>query len=81
MNLTFFSDNGHGWLEVPKTLIKSLGVKVTTFSYQNGDNGYLEEDSDAPRFMRAAEAAGHVIIIREENTDGLSPIRNYRRYS
>ena len=79
MTLTFFSDAGHGWLKVPKALIRKLGVPVSQFSYQRGENAYLEEDMDAGRFIRAAEAAGYLlhIVVQRSNR---STIRNFQPY-
>lgn len=79
MTLTFFSDAGHGWLKAPKALIRKLGVQVSSYSYQKGDNAYLEEDADALRFIEAAEAAGYKVVIDVKYSDR-STIRNYQSY-
>ena len=49
-----YYDPGHAWLEVPKTLIKELGItnKISSFSYENGENVYLEEDCDLATFAK-----------------------------
>lgn len=51
----FIEDPGHGWLEVPKAELAEVGVadKITEYSYINGDKVYLEEDCDAPCFIKA----------------------------
>ena len=77
----FHSDPGHAWLEVPMGTLHRLGIaeKISACSYRNGDKAYLEEDCDAPLFLRALESAGipHTIQERcEENT----PIREYDHY-
>lgn len=48
-------DSGHGWLEVSKAKLKSLGIadKISGYSYQKGDKAYLEEDCDAGLFFEA----------------------------
>ena len=83
MSLNFFSDPGHAWLEVSKSLLKQLDVEqqISSFSYVNhsSDMVYLEEDSDAGIFMDAAKQAGIEISfdeIHQENT----PIRSYLPY-
>lgn len=49
--LTFHIDPEHGWLEVPVALVRQSGIEVSSYSYQDGDTAYLEEDCDAPRFL------------------------------
>ena len=51
--LTFHSDPGHAWLEVPLAELKSLGVagEISSYSYINGETAYLEEDCDAGIFI------------------------------
>ena len=51
----FISDPGHGWLEVPRSLLSELGIleEITTYSYQKKELVYLEEDCDASRFFEA----------------------------
>ena len=35
----FFSDPGHGWIRVKKTLLEALGIaeRITPYSYENGE--------------------------------------------
>ena len=78
--LTFFSDPGHGWLQVPVECLKSVGLKTSDFSsysYRHTSAVYLEEDCDAPRFLTACKACNVVPVIRENHTNYDSPIRNY----
>lgn len=80
MTLLFHSDPSHGWLEVPIKLIDELGVKVSTYSYRHGTDAFLEEDIDAPNFIRAAVAAGYNFTIKICSTDRDSIIRRYDSY-
>ena len=54
---TFITDPAHGWLAVPLTEIRDLGIAgdISAFSYMSTSRGlaYLEEDSDALRFIKA----------------------------
>ncbi len=50
----FHYDNGHGWLKVPK--IECEGLKVSRYSYTDGDNYYLEEDCDMADFIYRKES-------------------------
>lgn len=79
MILRFFSDAGHGWLEVPKTLVRELGVwnKVSQFSFHRGEFAYLEEDCDAGLVMQALADKG-IDFAFDEIYQEDSPIRNYR---
>ena len=82
LELNFFSDPAHGWLEVPMSLIDTLGIsgKISAYSYKKGGMAYLEEDCDAPMFSRAAKERGldyRIWDTYQENT----PIRNYSRFT
>jgi hypothetical protein len=54
MMFTRYSDPSHGWLEVPKSELKKLGIvdQISEYSYVSQSNFYLEEDRDAPIFMK-----------------------------
>jgi hypothetical protein len=58
--LTFVSDPGHGWLEVPLIDIAALGIEgqISPYSYINGRFAYLEEDDDYAVYMDALAARG-----------------------
>lgn len=51
----FHEDAGHGWLEVPYNIIVILKLqdKISGYSYRKNDLVYLEEDCDAPLFIKA----------------------------
>ena len=56
MKLHFVSDPGHAWLQVPKDLVKAVGLTradFSDFSVRRGPIFYLEEDCDAGVFMDA----------------------------
>lgn len=59
-HLTFVNDPGHGWLKVPLTDIAALGIEaqITPYSYIEGQYAYLEEDLDAPHYLKALTAQG-----------------------
>ena len=80
--LTFHTDPGHAWLEVPKAELVGLGIDkdISPFSYMKGPTAYLEEDCDAGLFIDKLMEAGtsfKFYEIHKENT----PIRNYASYS
>jgi len=80
----FYSDPGHGWLKVPMSLLDALGVRgrITTFSYQRGENAYLEEDCDATVFWNAyKERFGREPKIKHHLADRSSAIRAYASFS
>lgn len=47
----FIVDPGHGWLKVPLADLPE-GFEPTEYSFRDGDFAYLEEDCDAPSFVR-----------------------------
>ncbi len=51
-NFKFYHDPGHGWMEVPVSLLKrhNLIDKISHYSYYDPETRlvYLEEDCDAP---------------------------------
>lgn len=53
--LTFISDPGHGWLAVPLADYPDALDYGTGFGFHDRQAGvaYLEEDCEAPAFMRA----------------------------
>lgn len=77
--LPFHRDDAHGWLEVPKSLVKDLGVTVSPWSYQKDDKYFLEEDCDAETFMQAARDAKISFATYTKSCNGLHKIRNYER--
>jgi hypothetical protein len=80
MKFTFHTDEGHGWMEVPLSMVKDLGLesKVSKFSYINGQTVYLEEDFDALQFIRAFENRNG---YRPEFEDKFTPVSFVRDFS
>lgn len=52
-NYTFHDDASHGWLEVPLDEVRDLGIEVSSASYMDDKNAYLEEDLDMQNFIKA----------------------------
>jgi len=70
LTLNFHEDPGHGWLEVPLEVLSIFDLTVddfTGYSYVDSRNGviYLEEDCDAPKFVKIAGEHGHDIKFDE----------------
>ena len=83
LKLTFHSDPGHGWLELPKVIARGLGPafcnSISFYSYQDRDNLYLEQDCDAPKALDALKAANFTVthVVKDYNNE--APIRDYKR--
>lgn len=80
---TFFSDPGHGWLKVPRSLLVDLGIsdKISSYSYQKNTWVYLEEDGDCLAFFQAFQQKfGHKPECVEKWTNNYSGVRNFPRY-
>lgn len=75
--LTFHSDPGHGWLQVPHSLIYELSIQeqVSPYSYMDDVYVYLEEDCDLSVFIRAMNAKGFELSMKDRSSDENSPIR------
>lgn len=76
----FHSDAGHGWLAVKIADLAKLGItldEISNYSYWRGKTLYLEEDCDAPVFIKKFLAKyGHQPVFKETYVER-SPIRSY----
>jgi hypothetical protein len=76
----FHIDPGHGWLQVAWSDLKNLGLNPTDFSrcsYRRGNQFFLEEDCDAPKFIAAYVAKiGQRPAFEEVYSDNRSFVRN-----
>ncbi len=83
LSLRFFSDPGHGWLEVDMVHIIGLGLanKISDYSYMREDFAYLEEDCDMLMFINEAENNGILVNCISHYTNTDSEIRSFARYS
>lgn len=81
--ILFYSDPGHGWAKVSKKELVKLGIanEISSFSYENGDFAFLEEDSDLEKYIMALRARNIVYKFKETWTNRQSRIRNYYHYS
>ena len=77
-----FADPGHAWARVAKSRLVKLGIadKISTFSYMNGSNAFLEEDCDLTLLITALRNRGYDIKFNESHTNRYSKIRNYQSY-
>ena len=79
----FIEDPGHGWLEVPRSELRELGIlgSISPYSFQAGEMVYLEEDCDAPRFLDAYKAAHGEAPDYEMFNEDPTEIRSFARFS
>ena len=61
--LRYISDPGHGWVEVPKDLCKTL--RLGTDYPTRGKFCYLEEDDEATRLDRAIKRHGMKVVFAD----------------
>ena len=82
LRFAFYADPGHGWLEVPRELLHSLGIadKITRYSYQRMSKVFLEEDCDFATFAQAMKAQGLSFDVVETHTNGDSFVRSLPSY-
>jgi hypothetical protein len=78
--LVFVNDPGHAWLAVERKALLASGVaaKISRFSYQKDDTVYLEEDCDAPLYLKSLPCSPTLV---DKHTNSASPIRDYARFS
>jgi hypothetical protein len=79
----FHADPGHGWLQVKRQELIDLEIldKISHYSYQKGDNVYLEEDCDLSRFIAKMNELGKQVEINESHSNYDSPIRSYASFN
>ena len=82
ISIKVFADPGHAWARFPKAKLVSLGIadKISTYSYMNGSNAFLEEDCDLSVLIKAIRDLGYEIKFNESYTNRQSKIRNYSTY-
>lgn len=80
--LNFHTDPGHGWLEVDRRELESMGIDtdISHYSYQHKNKVYLEEDCDAGKYLKELDKNG-VKYRFNEKYQANTPIRNYESYS
>lgn len=80
--IKFYSDPGHGWGAVKRSVINelNLGKEISRYSYQKGKSVYLEEDADLLTVVTRLRELGYVVKFEESSTDKRSPIRSYDSY-
>jgi hypothetical protein len=86
ITLQMFSDPGHGWVRFPRSRLVRLGIadKISPYSYQRGDQVFLEEDCDLTVLITALRAQGYAdtdIQFRGGASNRRSKIRGYEHYS
>ena len=72
LNLTFIETESHGYLKIDQQTFNQFKLNGSEFSqysyYQpNNNHFYLEEDCDAPKFMKIAESNGYKINLKNQN--------------
>lgn len=69
MKIKFHTDPGHGWAEVPVSLLSQLAIadKITGYSYlsRDGRTAYLEEDCDLSTLGRALDMKAEPMELDE----------------
>jgi hypothetical protein len=83
MQIIYYTDPGHGWFKINRSLLFKLGIigDISSFSYQRNDSVYLEEDGDASMLFKALDCAGITWTYKQFHTNKTSKIRSYRRFN
>jgi len=82
ITLDYVQDPGHGWIAADVALLDSLGLtdRISGYSYRDGALVWLEEDCDAPLYLRALSGAGIAYRIIETHTRGDAWIRSLKPF-
>lgn len=85
ITLVVYSDPGHAWVKVPKSLLVELGIedKITRYSYKRKDSVFLECDCDMTTLVQTLESTYPNIKIKynEKCSNKSSKIRSYIPYT
>jgi len=77
----WFSDPSHAWLQVDRDLIDLLDYNdISSYSYHDDEWLYLEEDRDAPLFIKHLDNKGIGYAFDELVLNEDCHIRNLTRY-
>lgn len=81
--LFYFTDPGHGWVSIKKSVLSSLGIldQISHYSYMRGASAYLEEDCDLGLLYRVCDSKGIKIELKPKHTNKRSPIRSYATFN
>lgn len=82
MRLKYYTDPGHGWVAVKRSVIEQFDLTnvISSYSYQLGNTVYLEEDCDAFALATALKNKGIAVEYIMKSSENRSPIRNYKPY-
>lgn len=82
LKVTVYTDPGHGWGLAKREQLVNLGIidQITTYSYQRGENVYLEEDHDLSIFCKALRDRNVKVTFDERHTNRRSKIRSYASF-
>ena len=82
LKITLYTDPGHGWGLAKREQLVKLGIidQITPYSYQRGENVYLEEDHDLSIFCKALKERNVKVSFDERHTDKCSKIRGYASF-
>lgn len=61
--LDYIQGPSHGWIKISGQVVKHFGFSPSAYSYFDHKNNvlYLEEDCDAPRFIKLIESKGYKV--------------------
>mgnify|MGYP003627103158 CR=1 FL=1 len=75
-----YSDPGHAWIKVSRQEVSSLSLSPSSYSYERGEDVFLEEDADATAFFNAKAALGESIEQVQSYNNNQSIVRSFDRY-
>ena len=81
LQVKYYQDASHGWIAVKRKMLSEMNLEgeISPYSYQKGQTVYLEEDSDAYKFVRACKNRG-IEVVPISKYSVRSAIRTYDSY-
>jgi hypothetical protein len=81
LQLLHHYDGGHGWIQIEKSFFNKIADinKISSYSYQDNENYYLEEDCDAGVLIDALKSKKIKYYILEIDNGRCSKIRDCER--
>jgi hypothetical protein len=63
--MLWISTPEHGYLQVSKRTVKEYGFQPSCYSYQDKNDWFLEEDCDAPDFLKVMYPKEWTYVIKD----------------
>lgn len=79
---SYYGYSNHGYLAVKLSDVIDLGIRnlITEYSFYNATTAYLEEDCDAPLFVKKLKELGYTLNYNEVTFDKPNHFKNLNSF-